>query len=83
MLSNAGEWCNDWYNENYYKISPERNPHGPKKSEERSKVFRGGSFKAIGICGSRYYAYPNTKDESLGFRCVRNAPKEEKKKEKK
>lgn len=33
------EWVNDWYDPDYYKISPEINPQGPEKG---STVMRGG-----------------------------------------
>src|SRR5579884_1785647 len=26
---NVHEWCSDWYDANYYSISPDRNPQGP------------------------------------------------------
>lgn len=39
MSENTGEWVNDWYDENYYKISPEKNPPGPDTGRE--KVMRG------------------------------------------
>ena len=32
------EWVNDWYDPNYYKVSPENNPKGP---EQGSMVMRG------------------------------------------
>ena len=27
---NVHEWCSDWYDPNYYAISPDRNPQGPE-----------------------------------------------------
>jgi sulfatase modifying factor 1 len=39
MSENTGEWVNDWFDENYYKRSPEKNPSGPEKGTE--KVQRG------------------------------------------
>ena len=26
MAENVVEWCSDWYNEDYYKTAPNRNP---------------------------------------------------------
>ncbi|TMX44941.1 SUMF1/EgtB/PvdO family nonheme iron enzyme [Vibrio sp. Hep-1b-8] len=40
MTENAEEWVNDWYNKDYYKVSPERDPQGPASGEY--KVVRGG-----------------------------------------
>ena len=39
---NVSEWCFDWYDKNYYANSPESNPKGPEKGNE--KVFRGGNW---------------------------------------
>jgi formylglycine-generating enzyme required for sulfatase activity len=35
-----GEWVADWYAPDYYSISPDRNPLGPNKGED--KVLKGG-----------------------------------------
>jgi formylglycine-generating enzyme required for sulfatase activity len=82
MLGNAAEWCNDWYDENYYARSPEKDPKGPEYGA--MKVFRGGSYRnAFVICGLRGSNYPLGKyslSGAIGFRCVRNA-KEEKQKQ--
>ena len=73
MFDNAWEWCNDWYNEKYYKISPEKNPHGPEKGELSYKVLRGGAYSQEAVsCTERSAESPNT---GIGFRCVKNAPK--------
>jgi hypothetical protein len=40
MGSNLQEWVSDWYDEKYYKHSPEKNPQGPVHGTE--KVQRGG-----------------------------------------
>ena len=33
ICDNVHEWCSDWYDPNYYAISPDRNPRGPEQSQ--------------------------------------------------
>jgi formylglycine-generating enzyme required for sulfatase activity len=40
---NVHEWCLDWYAEDYYANSPDRNPIGPPEGTRR--VSRGGSWR--------------------------------------
>ena len=42
MSGNVAEWCSDWYDANYYSISPVLDPQGP--STGGSYVYRGGSW---------------------------------------
>jgi formylglycine-generating enzyme required for sulfatase activity len=36
------EWTSDWYDRDYYREAPDRDPQGPAKGEQ--KVLRGGSW---------------------------------------
>ena len=44
MHGNVAEWCQDVYDKDYYKSSPDQNPRGPADGKEY--VLRGGSWKS-------------------------------------
>jgi len=72
MERNAWEWCHDWYGEEYYANSSEKNPQGPDTGDE--KVLRGGSwFSGIYTplpVSYRYRFDPEKSSVLIGFRCV-------------
>ncbi|MBC8346181.1 MAG: formylglycine-generating enzyme family protein [Candidatus Marinimicrobia bacterium] len=75
MAGNAAEWCQDWYEENYYSISPMDNPKGPETGQ--TKVTRGGHYYSWHK-GLRVYNRgsnpPHVKrwQDVQGFRCVKD-----------
>jgi formylglycine-generating enzyme required for sulfatase activity len=71
MAGNAVEWVADWYDEEYYSRSPDRNPQGPDTGDFR--VLRGGSFddnQRWIRCAGRYWISPDSRDRASGFRVV-------------
>jgi formylglycine-generating enzyme required for sulfatase activity len=64
---------NDWYDRNYYSVSPGSNPQGPATGEYR--VLRGGSWyfdDDYVRSANRYNDGPDDWDYGSGFRCVRS-----------
>ena len=73
MAGNVAEWTADWYDPNYYKKAPDRNPKGPEKGTQRA--FRGGGWidsTPTVRPAQRNGTEPNTKMNWLGFRCARD-----------
>ncbi len=69
MHGNVWEWCEDWLDENYYKVSPASDPLGPSSGPRR--VYRGGSWSDdAGQCGSAAHGSNElgTQGRNVGFR---------------
>jgi sulfatase modifying factor 1 len=69
MSEGVHEWCSDYYNYNYYRYSPERNPGGPEAGRRRSS--RGGSWRhrvPFSRCAARSSLPPGFQYADYGFR---------------
>jgi len=71
MAGNALEWVTDWYGQDYYSVSPDRNPAGPDSGPGRVLRGLGWGRSPIGPrVAIRIYTDPAKRGNSIGFRCV-------------
>ena len=72
MTGNVLEWCNDWYDSDYYQNSPSRNPQGAASGTYR--VLRGGAWDGVNLSSRvavRVVSIPTGRNYNVGFRVAR------------
>ncbi len=80
--ANVHEWCADWFDADYYRVSSERNPQGPDTVPSGSKQparrsSRGGSwrhFTKVSRCAARSSIPPEFQYADYGFRVACDLP---------
>jgi sulfatase modifying factor 1 len=71
--ANVHEWCADWFQPDYYRDSPDRNPPGQPEGSRRAS--RGGSWRhytKVSRCAARSSIPPEYQYADYGFRVARD-----------
>jgi formylglycine-generating enzyme required for sulfatase activity len=76
MAGSLWEFCQDWFDPNYYEGGPNRDPKGPDSG--RRRVVRGGSWLDSSLSArsaNRQGRDPTWRNVLNGFRCVQDVPR--------
>ncbi|MCZ6597048.1 MAG: SUMF1/EgtB/PvdO family nonheme iron enzyme [Planctomycetota bacterium] len=74
IATNVHEWCADWFDPDYYSVSPARKVRGPSKTSRR--LARGGSWRHnVKFCrnAARARLAPDKHFSDFGFRVARSS----------
>jgi formylglycine-generating enzyme required for sulfatase activity len=69
MHGNVWEWCQDWYDKDYYRSGSHNDSEGPKRGDNR--LLRGGCWGNVaGLCRAalRSSLAPSSRNQTVGFR---------------
>jgi formylglycine-generating enzyme required for sulfatase activity len=75
MTGNVWEYCSDYYSENYYSHSAEKNPLGPQTNKDDMRILRGGAWTTYDVNMMRVTVRKPQKSvipgKDIGFRIAR------------
>ena len=72
-LGNVSEWVNGWYDQDYYKTAPDRNPKGPDSGTQKPFAAEVDGQHDHHAGSHANGTDPTTKIGWMGSRCARDA----------